>query len=252
MVSGSYLAMIDIDSMKFKWSTKMAFTDCGVFGMWSWLDKNSVYIMPNRSSDSLAEFIKSGDFKPKSKEEKMNAEASLDWNENSKKLKKFKSLDIDEDIVNLVEFLCENNGTVLATLFHELYHKFQYVSNPVLYVINSGFFRLLGYALSTKIDFSIEGDVRKYVDNEVLWNSITDFLSIFNTALKCLDTIESLKKDFEEIENGISSLSEEECQRIKKTYKEAYDKNLILKVGESTRRKYKLAERIIKLALRSN
>ena len=245
MVSGSYLAMVDVDKMKFKWSPKMALTGCAVFGMWSWLEKNAIYIIPSRASDSLAKHLSSEAYKPMTNEEKVNAEAAIEMNKMSRLAVKYKNLNLDEDLVNLVEFLCENDGIVLATVFHELYHKFQYTSSPFLYVINSGFFRLLGYALSTKIKFSIENDVREHVDNEVLWSSISSFLEIFRETLRNLDTLAGLEKDYNEIDQGISSLPKEECQRIKKAYKEAYDSNLKLKVGISTRSKYRLIEKLV-------
>ena len=196
---GSYLMMINLDEIDFKWSPKMLLTDCGVFGTWSWSDKNSVYIRPSSINGELCEKIKSGKIAFSTEEEKENAKDLPDFREKIVALKNYESIGFDVDKIDFIEHMIENDGTILATIFHELYHKFQYNASPLLYMLNSGFTRLLGYEMSTKISWSIEGDVRKYIDNEHLWNSIKKFGSIFIKLIRETRTKLSLEKNYSDV-----------------------------------------------------
>jgi hypothetical protein len=75
--------------------------------------------------------------------------------------------------------MLEDNGMMLSTVFHELYHKWQYKTTGILYILNCLIFMLTGYEFSTKSKYSIEGDVRIHIDNEELHSTIRKFYDKF-------------------------------------------------------------------------
>ena len=143
--NGSFLSMLELDKIDFMWSPAMKDTD--VFGAWVMLFKDLVFIRP------------ADDFS----------------NVGGKHVDMFPSLRLDQDLLKFTLYLLESNGMMLSTIFHELYHKWQYRMTGILYIFNCLVFMLTGYEFSTKSKFSIEGDVRIYIDNEVLHDAIGKF-----------------------------------------------------------------------------
>lgn len=199
---GSYLTMIDLDSIDFRWSPKMTLTDCGVFGTWSWTSKDKVYVKPSSINKQLVENIENGEFHSSSKEELVNSSALPEMRSRYLQFNNYSEFGLDNEIVDFIFHLTDNDGVILSTIFHELYHKFQYSSAPILYIFNLAVSKVMGYENSTKCSLSIEGDVRKYVDNEHLWNSIKKFNSIFLEWISAFKTKQKLQEDYDMIKNS--------------------------------------------------
>jgi len=170
--NGSYIAMLDFSNIDFIWCPSMALNDMGVFGSWSPLSENLVCLRPDVTSKTFFNLIKD-----ESRFSKKEREAIHTIKDNVKitGLPQFKNLGSDLSIFQFILYLTENKGAVLATVFHELYHKWQYESVKLFYLMNSFLVKLVGYELSTKSGLTIEGDVRIYVDNEEFHEVIEEF-----------------------------------------------------------------------------
>ena len=189
--NGSFLSMLDLEKIEFMWCPKMALDDSGIFGSWILTFPNTVFVRPSETSKAFIE--KCSEMKlSKSEQEKY---------ENFKKMSErinliqFKSLNLNQDMLKFVLYLCESDGVMLSTLFHELYHKWQYNVSKPLYIINFFLFLFTGYEFSTKNRFSIEGDVRIYIDNEGLHQKLAKFYSTFYSYIFILNKLKTEKDE---------------------------------------------------------
>lgn len=183
--NGSYLAMLDLDKVDFTWCPQMALSNEGVFGAWMVMMPSKVFIRPADGSDVLVDIC-------------AQIKLTKEQEENAKRIMlahrdflQFKNLNINHDLLRFVFHLIEDNGMILSTVFHELYHKWQFNSAKMFYIFNCLLFFFTGYDFSTKTKWSIEGDVRKYVDNEALHSKIAEFYNMFYTYLYALNTLKN-------------------------------------------------------------
>ena len=105
-------------------------------------------------------------------------------------------------------YLLESDGTMLSTIFHELYHKWQYKVTGPLYVVNCLVFMLTGYEFSTKSKHSIEGDVRVYIDNDALHKAVGKFYERLYKYLWIKDRMN--RKQDEDYSAELSELEKDE------------------------------------------
>ena len=127
----------------------------------------------------------------------------------------FDKLPYDSKLLSFVLFLCEANGSVLSAIFHELYHKWQFTTSPFLYFVDFTLFKLFPYSLSSKCKYSIEGDVRLYVDNEVLHSAIGKFYNTFYTWLYLNSRINLQPEEKESLLAQLESLKQEDFRNFK-------------------------------------
>lgn len=168
--NGSYLSMLDLDKIDFIWSPEMLLNDQGVFGLWILTFPNNVFLRPSECSSEFIDKVSAMDLSGKRKEivEKICCSGKCSMNQ-------FPNLNVDQELLKFTIYLCECEGVMLSTILHELYHKWQFNVSKLLYIINFFVFLFTGYEFSTKSKFSIEGDVRIYVDNEELHKRISEF-----------------------------------------------------------------------------
>ena len=179
--NGSYISMLNLNKVDFVWSPKMALNEDGVFGAWMFTFPNTVFIRPSDENSEFIEYCKNA--KSLSKNEQEIANSVIHRHVNEYQL--FKGLNLDMDLLRFIFYMIENQGTLLSTVFHELYHKWQFNSAKLLYIVNSIVFTFIGYDLSTKSKWSIEGDVRIKVDNDALHGVIDEFSKIFYQYIYC-------------------------------------------------------------------
>jgi hypothetical protein len=221
--NGSYLAMLDLENVDFYWSPAMALTDDGVFGSWSFACQDKVFIRPSENSMGLASRLKTMKLSGK---EKDAAERILSYEGYA--FNQFKNLNLDNELLKFVIYLCEGDGAMLSTVFHELYHKWQFNVSKFLYIVNFFAFLFTGYELSTKNKFSIEGDVRRYIDNEELHSKIRKFYCTFYQFLYAVNRLEVEKDEAmkAELENELETLKQDNfryfifCEKMLKTLQE--------------------------------
>jgi len=197
MVSGAYIDIINPSLLDFTWSTRMALDeDSGVFGAWLMTYKDKVFIKADTTSKGFLEFTETNKDKFNVRDaQKIDAiNSSIQTLAN---FKYFKNLNINQDAFKFTMYLCDIDGQVLSTIFHEIYHKWQYNVSPILYTINFFVFLLIGYERSTKSKWSIEGDVRIYVDNETLHKAIQSFWTSLYQYLYALNNKEQHEEEFQ-------------------------------------------------------
>ena len=101
--------------------------------------------------------------------------------------------EFNEDLLSFIFYLCENQGMILATTMHELYHKYQFNTLKFLFILNQVLFTLIGYEFSTTCRYSIEGDVRIKVDNQFLYDKISLLYTILMGYSRKYKTVEEMQ-----------------------------------------------------------
>lgn len=179
---GKFLSTLNLYKIDFKWAPEMTIGDDGVFGSWSISMPNTVLIRANEYSGSFYEMISSDAYKNINEKKKEIIECHKKtynrFKEYENKLNR--QSEFNEELLTFIFYLCENQGMILSTIFHELYHKFQFNKLKFLFILNQAFFSLLGYDFSSECKYSIEGDVRIKIDNVILYNKISLLYSILS------------------------------------------------------------------------
>ena len=209
--NGSYLAMLELDKIDFYWSPYMSIEDNGIFGSWLLSSPNCIYVKPNQYDTRVKDILmKKKSLSAKEKEWlKIYEEGAISH------LPIFKDLELDQDLLKFVIYLVEADGLILSTVFHELYHKWQCSTSKFLYIVNLVVFMLLGYEFSTKNKYSIEGDVRIYVDNETLHKTIGKFYSIFYSWLYLSNRMIAKLEEKESLLEQLEQLKQEDYRNFK-------------------------------------
>lgn len=115
--------------------------------------------------------------------EHVKAQASRIVSSVSHPLVQFKGLQLDQGLLKFTLYLFEADGAMMSAVFHELYHKWQFSVSKPLYVANLVMSLLMGYGLSSKCALSIEGDVRRFVDNDGFHSRLSKFYSVLYSFL---------------------------------------------------------------------
>lgn len=194
----SYLDMLDLDKIEFTWCPKMALPISDTVGAWFLFYPNKVFIQPGQtnkqlynlaleiqkttSDQELKEYCKSHII-----ERRQSVERSI---EKSYIRCPFDTKQKNQMII-FIDYLIQGGSiTPLATIFHQMYHKWQFNNSFYIPYLANFFVQLLfGYQLSTKLNFFIEGDVRKYIDKKELHDGISQFSSIYNHYVYLLSTL---------------------------------------------------------------
>lgn len=200
--NGSYIAMLDLDKIDFTWSPAMALNDQGVFGSWIFTFKDEVFLRPAEDSAEFVKRLLSMNLSKNEREFADNIIASKNYT-----FVQFRNLRLNQELLKFAMYLCENEGTMLSTIFHELYHKWQFNTSKMLYIINFFVFLFTGYEFSTKSKFSIEGDVRIYVDNDELHRKLSKFYNVFYSFMYIHNQL-AVEKSDERKEMLISQLND--------------------------------------------
>lgn len=145
-----------------------------------------------------------------------------------KDLYKFNLIYYFFDQFKLNEIIAENNDnniSLLMTACHELYHKWQFSSSlimPLFYISNFFVSMFLGYETGSKFKWTIEGDVRKYVDNKENYLILSKIHNVL-TYIKKMGELFTIKQHLDD--NNFKIL--EVIKTLK--FNELFDNNIEIK-----------------------
>jgi len=165
-----------------KWAPMMIFEDDSTFGMWTYLNHDTVFIRPeetpytaNRIDDSkLTKIEKSRVNSMKIRFTVMDAQ-----------FKNIKTL--NKELTLFMIYLLESDGHTVSTVLHELWHRHQFMHNPLHYFLSCIMSNLMDYEKSCEKSWSIEYDVRKKVDNYELKTKLRNLYIPFYEYLTILN-----------------------------------------------------------------
>ena len=151
--------------LEMKWAPEMIFSEDCTFGMWTYVHRNSVFIRPEDNRFTARRIEKKA--KKLSLEEEAKVYTMLSAPAYSEVM--FKHLrDVDHALLSFAVNLLENDGHTACVVMHEMWHRQQFVSHPVKYILSAILTNLVSYEWACGQSWSIEHDVRVKVDNDVL------------------------------------------------------------------------------------
>ena len=161
-----------LDELKICWAPMMYLEDEHVYGMWSFLSKSQIYIRPAQSKWSSGKLLyNKGITLKRSYREKLQTIALRPvWTDVY--LKNDKSL--DKYMVELLLYLLQGSGHTTTTALHQLWHRQQYITRPIWYLVSCLATNLIDYDRACQCQWSIQHDVRQKVDNYQLKKKMAD------------------------------------------------------------------------------
>lgn len=255
----AYLDDMDLDKIKFTWCTEMTIPFSDQLGGWFIIYPDKIYLAPSTDSTGLYNKAKELVESEKDTQKKQFMETSIIKSYQAQKkcrnsnFTTYKINDKDQtcDLIIFINYLCQSYSdgvSILSTIFHELYHKWQFKASYYLpYIINMIIGLIYGYEKSTKSEWFIQGDVRKYIDRKQLHEGIESFFKVFSKYILVLNNLYKNDKEYyDALTKDITLLTEQQKAIINNCKK--YTKQLD-KLNSNTSKQYIFVRQIIDFIL---
>lgn len=165
-----------LDDVSICWAPEMIFTEDSTHGMWTYFHLNSIYIRPEEN-EPMAIRIAWNVENPSEKNKNIisSMKKKQCWSEIMlKELNEF-----NHEFLTYALYLLESEGHTITTVLHELWHRQQFISNPMKYFVSCIATNLVNYEWACKQPWSIEYDVRKRVDNDIIKHKLKEIYHKF-------------------------------------------------------------------------
>lgn len=165
-----------LDDVSIYWAPEMIFSEDCTFGMWTYTHFNLIYVRPE-DNEPMAFRIAQNIANPSETDEKIIAlmKKKPCWS-------KIVLNELDEfnhEFLTYALYLLEADGHVITTVLHELWHRQQFLTNPLKYFASCLVTNLVNYEWACKQPWSIEHDVREMVDNDIVKDKLKEIYSKF-------------------------------------------------------------------------
>ena len=178
----SYLNSFDFDKITFKYAPNLIIKDQGVFGCWNITFNNTIFLRPSVFDKRFADYI-ANNYDKDSKVYKLFIGYEIC-------IKSPKVLDVEkfsqlENLVGIFAAFSKDedleksynaSSCTFQTILHELYHKYQFLRNPISYIFKFFIGLFMGYDNSF-----LEQEVREKIDNKEVFKDLKDYMICFDT-----------------------------------------------------------------------
>lgn len=183
-----------IEKLKICWAPEMIFKEDATYGMWTYTKPNSVFVRPEENEpmayriewNSAMLSAKEKDILETMKRKKCYSEVM------------FKDIpNVEHQLLTLAIHLLENDGHATTTILHEMWHRQQFMSNPLKYLASCLVTNLVNYEWACTQSWSIENDVRVKVDNDALKSKLKNLYTPFYGFIRQLNLYYRTESDDE-------------------------------------------------------
>ncbi len=199
----SYLNYIDFDKLVFKYAPILLIDDQGIFGCWNITYNNIVFLRPSAFDKRFIEYVENN-YDKESVTYKMYAGLNLNIKNNPKILdnEKFNQLSdligiyanpSDENDLKELKNSYNASSCMFLTILHELFHKYQFMRNPISYVFKFFIGLFMGYDNSF-----LEKEVREKIDNVNVFKDVKNYMICFDTFNSIAKFDETISKEYVE------------------------------------------------------
>ena len=172
-----------VDGMRLMWAPEMILSDDSTFGMWTYMHVDSVFIRPEENVSTAwriewnAKRLSDGD--------KMKIEAMKRKPVHAEAMFPYVGEGVDHRSLDMLLSLLEADGHMASTILHEMWHRQQFLSNPVKYFASCLLTNIVVYDWACTQKWSIEHDVRMKVDNDGLHSRLRGlYVPFYNYVYK--------------------------------------------------------------------
>jgi len=215
-----FLDQFDLDKITFKYAPEFLINDTGVFGAWSLIHNNTVYLRPSFIDDRFISYVKNN-YEPTSETYKKYNYTGIYRSSN------LENISINSKDYERLSYLAgnvvidpETYDSLFITIIHELFHKYQFKRNPISYIFKSFIQLFVGYENSLKHEFFLEGEVREKIESTnnpyifKFFGDFANFFSKFSIAAFYIDKNISLKNKLNEELTPIEKAETEEALEV--------------------------------------